>query len=49
MGYIKVEKDVLCNNKHPFIVNLKQSFQTVGKVYLVMEFIQGGALYPYLK
>lgn len=43
-----IEKNVLLENKHPFLVRLKYSFQTEKKLYLVMEYCQGGELYTYL-
>jgi len=33
-----VEKNVLLQNKHPFLVRLKYSFQSEKKLYLVMEY-----------
>ncbi|EGR29349.1 protein kinase domain protein [Ichthyophthirius multifiliis] len=43
-----VEKTVLLENKHPFLVRLKYSFQTEKKLYLVMEYCPGGELYSYI-
>ncbi|EAS02010.1 Serine/Threonine kinase domain protein (macronuclear) [Tetrahymena thermophila SB210] len=43
-----IEKNVLLENKHPFLVRLKYSFQTEKKLYLVMEYCPGGELYTYL-
>jgi len=36
-------------NNCPFLVQLKYSFQDLEKLYLVMEFAQGGELYTKLK
>ncbi|CAL8104353.1 unnamed protein product [Calicophoron daubneyi] len=44
----KVERDILTQIKHPFIVNLLYAFQTEGKVYLILEFLQGGDLFSRL-
>ena len=35
--------------RHPFIVRLHYAFQTRGKLYLVLEFIQGGELFMMLE
>ncbi|EGR28348.1 protein kinase domain protein [Ichthyophthirius multifiliis] len=43
-----IERKVLLENKNPFIVNLKYSFQTEKKLYLVMEYCKGGELYSYI-
>jgi len=44
-----LERNILLNNRHPFIVELKYSFQTEKKVYFIMEYIQGGELFNLLK
>lgn len=37
------ERNVLLKNKsNPFLVELKYSFQTSGRLYFVMDFINGG-------
>ena len=38
------ERNILANNKHPFIVALKFAFQSATKFYFGMEFIPGGEL-----
>ncbi|CAD8209860.1 unnamed protein product [Paramecium pentaurelia] len=43
-----LEKNVLKQSKHPFIVQLKYSFQTPTKLYLVMEYINGGEFFKIL-
>ena len=35
--------------KHPFIVRLHYAFQTHGKLYLILEYIQGGELFMMLE
>lgn len=45
----KMEKEVLRRVSHPFIVGLKYSFQTPTKVYLVLDFINGGELFFHLR
>lgn len=39
------ERNILMKNTCPFIVQLKYSFQDYRKLYLVMEFVQGGELF----
>ena len=39
------EKTILMNNTCPFLVQLNYSFQDKNKLYLVMEYIQGGNLF----
>lgn len=34
--------------KHPFVVALRYAFQTQYRLYMAMEFVQGGDLYTYL-
>lgn len=43
--YVKAERDVLTAIVHPFIVTLRFSFQTPSKLYLVLDFINGGHLF----
>lgn len=41
MTYTRTERDILRRVRHPFIVSLHFAFQTAGKVYLVMDFLNG--------
>ena len=43
------ERNVLINNKHPFLVGLHYAFQNPGKLYLVMDFINGGELFYHVQ
>ena len=43
--YTKAERDILTAVTHPFIVSLRFSFQTTSKLYLILEFINGGHLF----
>ena len=43
--YIRMERDVLTRVQHPYIVTLHASFQTTSKLYLVLDFINGGHLF----
>ena len=45
---IKAEREILQNNTNPYIVNLHYAFQTDTKLYLVMDFVNGGELFTYL-
>jgi len=48
-AHIKSERNILGQIRHPFIVRLHYAFQTRGKLYLVLEFIQGGELFMMLE
>lgn len=43
--YMKSERDILTNVDHPFIVQLRYSFQTKYRLYLVLDFVNGGHLF----
>uniref|UniRef100_A0A7N0UPH7 non-specific serine/threonine protein kinase n=1 Tax=Kalanchoe fedtschenkoi TaxID=63787 RepID=A0A7N0UPH7_KALFE len=43
-SYMQAERDVLSKIDHPFIVRLRYSFQTKYRLYLVMDFVNGGHL-----
>lgn len=43
--YMRAERDILAKVHHPFIVNLRCSFQTKYRLYLVLDFINGGHLF----
>jgi len=43
------ERLVLAKLQHPFIVNLKYSFQSPEKLYLVLAFVNGGELFFHLQ
>ena len=42
---IQAERDILTKCHHPFIVNMRCSFQTREKVFIVMDFLSGGELF----
>jgi p90 ribosomal S6 kinase len=44
----KMERDILADVNHPFIVRLHYAFQTEGKLYLILEFLRGGDLFTRL-
>jgi tRNA A-37 threonylcarbamoyl transferase component Bud32 len=43
------EKHVLQKIQHPFIVKLHYSFQTKDKLYMIMDYVNGGELFFHLK
>lgn len=48
VDYMKAERDILTKVLHPFIVPLRYSFQTKSKLYLILDFINGGHLFFHL-
>jgi serine/threonine protein kinase len=46
---VLLERNILLEARHNFIVRLKYSFQNTTFLYMVMEYIEGGDLYYYLK
>jgi len=47
--YTKTEKEILRKVRHPYIVTLHYAFQNAAKVYLAMDFMNGGQLLFHLK
>jgi len=47
--HTKDEKNVLERIKHPFIVKLHYAFQTPEKLYMILDFVNGGELFFHLK
>lgn len=45
---LKLEKDILYNVEHPFIVSMDYVFQNDLRIYFLMNFIKGGELYRHL-
>jgi p90 ribosomal S6 kinase len=43
-----VERNILVDVRHPFIVRLHYAFQTEGKLYLILDFLRGGDLFTRL-
>ncbi|MFS7941686.1 putative non-specific serine/threonine protein kinase [Helianthus anomalus] len=39
---MKVERDILTKVDHLFIIQLRYSFQTKYRLYLVLDFVNGG-------
>ncbi|ELP88110.1 protein kinase, putative [Entamoeba invadens IP1] len=49
VDHTKSEKEVLTKIHHPFIVQLHYAFQTKEKLYMIMDFANGGELFHHLK
>jgi len=47
--HTKAERNILLRINHPFLMKLHYSFQTKDKLYLVMDFINGGELFYHLQ
>ncbi|KAF6143018.1 hypothetical protein GIB67_041086 [Kingdonia uniflora] len=43
--YMKAERDIMTKLDHPYIVQLRYSFQTKYRLYLVLDFVNGGHLF----
>ncbi len=47
--HIRCERKILESIDHPFIISLKFAFQTSTKLYIVMEFCNGGELFYHIR
>jgi len=47
--HTRAEKNILMKINHPFLMRLHYSFQSTDKLYLVMDFINGGELFFHLQ
>jgi len=47
--HILSERNVLIKNTSPFLVSLKFSFQTPEKLYLILDYVNGGELFYHLQ
>ncbi|OQS02043.1 hypothetical protein THRCLA_05554 [Thraustotheca clavata] len=45
----RTERSILAAVEHPFIVGLSYAFQTSKKLFMVMDFVQGGDMYAHLR
>ncbi|QCE12120.1 non-specific serine/threonine protein kinase [Vigna unguiculata] len=43
--YMKAERDIWTKIEHPFVVQLRYCFQTKYRLYLVLDFVNGGHLF----
>ena len=48
LKYVKAERNVLSITNHPFIVKLYFAFQTINKLFLILEYCPGGDLAKHL-
>ena len=44
----KVERDILLRVRHPFVVQMHYAFQTAEKLFMVMDYVNGGDLYSHM-
>lgn len=49
VAHTKAEKSILQRIQHPFIVQLHYAFQTKDKLYMILDYINGGELFFHLK
>ena len=47
--HVKCEKEILLAIEHPFIVTLVAAFQDERRLYMLMEYVNGGELFSYLR
>ena len=48
MENIQLEKDILRQIDHPFLVNMEYVFQNDYRIYFLMKFVKGGELFRHL-
>lgn len=49
VAHTRAEKTILQKIQHPFIVKLHYAFQTDTKLYMILDYINGGELFSHLK
>lgn len=49
VAHTRAEKQILQKIQHPFIITLHWAFQTEDKLYLILDFVNGGELFFHLK
>jgi len=49
VAHTRAEKSILQKIQHPFIVRLHYAFQTKDKLYMILDYINGGELFFHLK
>ena len=47
--HTKAERDILARSTHPFLIALRYAFQSKNKLYLIMEYLDGGELFTHLR
>lgn len=45
----KLEKEILLQADHPFLVGMNYVFQTENMIFFVMRFVRGGELFMHLR
>lgn len=45
---LQVEKLILLQVKHPFIISMEHVFANDLRIYFIMQFVQGGELFQHL-
>ena len=45
---LQIEKLILLQVNHPFIISLEMVFTKAARIYFVMQFIQGGEIFTHL-
>jgi serine/threonine protein kinase len=43
------ERNVLCENRHPFLISAHWTFQTTDRTFMVMDYLKGGELFERLQ
>jgi serine/threonine protein kinase len=49
VAHTRAEKTILQKIQHPFIITLHWAFQTDDKLYMILDFVNGGELFYHLK
>ena len=49
VAHARAERDILLNIEHPFIVKLNYAFQTNDKLYMILDYVNGGELFFHLR
>ena len=49
VDHIMAERSILSSIEHPFIVNLFCCFQDKARLYMLLEFVNGGELFTHLR
>lgn len=49
VAHTRAEKSILQKIQHPFIVSLHYAFQTKDKLYMILDYVNGGELFFHLK
>ena len=44
----RIERDILLRVRHPFVVQMQYAFQTADKLFMVMDYHNGGDLYSHM-